>query len=282
MTSAENPTNPDAGHDPMGSPAATGETNPTVEATMTGYGGNTGFGEHEPSSSDSSSADAAKDEGQQVAQKAKEGGTQVAGVAKDEATKVASTASEQAKNLLSQGKSELSEQAGTQKQRLTDGLMSVSAELDSMAENSEQSGPVTDLARQASRRTQDFAGWLEDNEPDAVVGEVKRFAQKRPGTFILVAAGIGLLAGRLTRGLASDGPGESNDSAQDRSAGGDLYRSGGTSPAAATFTEEQAPGSPVQSQAGIGDEMGYPDTTAAASDDQFVSGFTTQDGPGRR
>lgn len=282
MTSPEKATNPDAGHDPMGNPAANGEMNPTAEATMPSSGENTGFGEHEPSSSDSSSADAAKNEGQQVAQKAKEGGTHVAGVAKDEATKVASTASEQAKNLLSQGKSELSEQAGTQKQRLTDGLMSVSAELDSMAENSEQSGPVTDLARQASRRTQNFAGWLEDNEPDAVVGEVKRFAQKRPGTFILVAAGVGLLAGRLTRGLTSDGPSESNDSGQDRSAGGDVYRSGGTSPAAETFTEEQAPGSPVQSQVGIGDEVDHPDTTAAASDDQFVAGRPTQDGLGRR
>lgn len=153
---------------------------------------------------DGTTTDAAKGEGKQVAQEAKEGGQHVAGVAQEEAGKVASSAGDQAKSLLGQGKTELSEQVGTQQQRLAEVVRSLGQELGSMAEGSEQSGPATDLVRQASQRTDGIAGWLEGHEPADALDEVRRFARRRPGTFILMAAGAGLLAGRLTRGLTAD------------------------------------------------------------------------------
>ncbi|RHA44104.1 hypothetical protein D1825_03040, partial [Cellulomonas rhizosphaerae] len=36
---------------------------------------------------------------------------------------------------------------------------------------------------------------------DEALAEVRSFARRRPGTFLLVAAGAGLLVGRLTRAL---------------------------------------------------------------------------------
>ncbi len=270
MTSPENPTDQDAQRDPMptpmGGPATREGTTPSVEGDMLGSGANTGFDDDSHSrDSDPSTADTAKGEGRQVAGEAKEGGQHVAGVAKEEATKVASTVGEQAKSLLSQSRSELSDQAGTQKQRLAEGLKSFSDELDSMAQNSEQSGPATDLARQASQHTQALAGWLQDHEPDAVLDEVKRFAQKRPGTFILVAAGVGLAAGRLTRGLTSDSDDAPNASGQGHPAGGDPYRQDGTQPG---FVDD-----------GVDD----PDTAAGYPDDEdFAVGRPIQDGSGLR
>lgn len=272
MTSPENPTDQNAQREPMPTPMGgpvTGEgTTPTTEAVMLGSEANTGFDDDSHSrDSDPSTADTAKGEGRQVAEEAKQGGQHVAGVAKEEAVKVASTVGDQAKSLLSQGRSELSDQAGTQKQRLAEGLMSLSVELDSMAQNSEQSGPATDLARQAAQRSQDFAGWLEDNEPGAALEEVKRFAQRRPGTFILLAAGVGLLAGRLTRGLTGGSD--------------DAPRAFPEAPAAGPIPPAPVP--PVGTQPGfVDDGVAYPDTAVGYPDEEFAAGHPSQDGPGLR
>ncbi len=296
MTSPENPTDQDPRRDPMPTPMGgpvTGEgVTPTTEGVMLGSDANTGFDNDSHSmDSDPSTADTARGEGRQVAQEAKEGGQHVAGVAKEEAGKVASTVGDQAKSLFSQSRSELSDQAGTQKQRLAEGLRSLSAELDSMTQNSEQSGPATDLTRQASQRTQDFAGWLEDNEPGAALDEVKRFAQRRPGTFILLAAGVGLLAGRLTRGLTGGSDDAPDASGQDHPVGGDPYRQGGTGPVApfpeapapATGPVAPAPVPPVGTQPGfVDDGVDYPDTAVGYPDEEFAAGRPTQDGPGLR
>jgi hypothetical protein len=43
--------------------------------------------------------------------------------------------------------------------------------------------------------------WLDSHGPDEVLDEVRSFARRRPGTFLLIAAGAGVVLGRLTRGL---------------------------------------------------------------------------------
>ena len=53
-----------------------------------------------------------------------------------------------------------------------------------MAHGSEQPGMATDLAQQASERTNAVASWLEEREPGHVVDEITRFARQRPGTFL--------------------------------------------------------------------------------------------------
>ena len=80
-----------------------------------------------------------------------------------------------------------------------------------MAQNSEQQGPATDLVKQAAERTSTVASWLEDREPGNVVDEVTRFARQRPGAFLAIAAGAGLLVGRLGRGLKAANDDDSND-----------------------------------------------------------------------
>ena len=91
-----------------------------------------------------------------------------------------------------------------------------------MAQNSEQQGPATDLVKQAAERTSTVASWLEDREPGHVVDEVTRFARQRPGAFLAIAAGAGLLVGRLGRGLkaANDDDGNNGDIGGNSSARG--------------------------------------------------------------
>jgi hypothetical protein len=63
-----------------------------------------------------------------------------------------------------------------------------------------------DLVRQAADRSASVASWLEGRDPGSLLDEVKTFARQRPGTFLLLAAGAGILAGRLTRSLSEGAP----------------------------------------------------------------------------
>jgi hypothetical protein len=62
---------------------------------------------------------------------------------------------------------------------------------------------ATDLARQAADKARQAAGWLGDRDPGSLLDEVRSFARKKPGTYLALALGAGVLAGRLTRGLTA-------------------------------------------------------------------------------
>lgn len=152
----------------------------------------------------SGKVDAAKHEAADLKDAATGQAKDVLGTAKEEAASVATEAKAQAKDLFAQTQRELSEQAHTQQQRLAGGLRSVSDELDSMAANSEGKGIAGDLVQQVSGRLSAAATWLGDRDPGSVLTEVKRFARRKPGTFILAAAVAGVVVGRLTRALAAN------------------------------------------------------------------------------
>ena len=132
----------------------------------------------------------------------------VAATVKDEASVVLDEAKSQAKDLYAQTQRELTEQASTQQQRAAAGLKAASSELRSMAQNSENPGLATDLVRQLSGRLETAGTWLENRDPRSVLMEVKRYARRRPGTFILGAAVAGVVVGRLTRALAANASAE--------------------------------------------------------------------------
>lgn len=166
----------------------------------------------QPSSTDGSRTDAAreaaretahtaKDQASGVAHSAAQSGQHLAHEAKDQAKGVGREAGRQAKQLLGQGREQLTSEASTQQQKLASSIRSFGQELGSMAESSSEPGMATDLARQASQRLDEVAGFFENREPGELLGEVKRFAQERPGAFLALAAGAGLVAGRLTRGI---------------------------------------------------------------------------------
>ena len=153
-----------------------------------------------------SKTDVAKDEAADVKRQAADSAQTVAETAKTEATNVAAEVKTNAKDLLHQAKSDLTDQAGTQQQKVAEGLRSVSSELHSMASASTEPGVATDLVRQAAERSSAVASWLDGRDPGSLLTEVKSFARQRPGTFLLLAAGAGVLAGRLSRSLSAGAP----------------------------------------------------------------------------
>jgi hypothetical protein len=175
-----------------GTPDQYGNTAPALNVESTG--------------SSDSKKDVAKEEASQVAGQAASAVQGVAQTTKSEAANVAAEAKSSAKDLLGQAKQGLSSQAGTQQQKAAEGIRTISSQLQSMADAPEQQGVASDLIRQAAQRSESVASWLEHKEPGDLLGEVQRFARNRPGTFLLLAAGAGVLAGRLTRGLTSGAP----------------------------------------------------------------------------
>lgn len=180
-----------------------------------------------------STVDVAKEQAAAVRHGAADAGQHVADVAKDQAQSVVAEAGSQTADLLRQARSELTDQANAQQQRVARGLHALGDELQSMAQRSEQPGVATDLARQASSKTHDIASWLDSREPGQLVQELRAFARQRPGTFLLAAAGAGLLAGRLTRGVKDASSTDSSGSAH--GAAGDV-RPNAAGPAAQGLT----------------------------------------------
>jgi hypothetical protein len=130
-------------------------------------------------------------------------GRNMASTARDEATNVVSTAGTQAKNLWGTVTDEVRSQGHTQQSRLAEAVHSVAQELGSMGAKSEQSGPVADLAQQASRRAGEVGHWLENKEPSEVLDDVRSFARRRPAMFLGLCALAGVVVGRLGRGAVS-------------------------------------------------------------------------------
>ncbi|MTD17210.1 hypothetical protein GIS00_25090 [Nakamurella sp. YIM 132087] len=132
---------------------------------------------------------------------------------KEQATQVAGEAKKQIEMLAGQAQSELSAQAQAQQVKVANGLRSLGEQLSAMARGSDQPGTVTELTAQAADRAHDVAGWFEDRDPQGVLDEVRSFARRKPGTFLVAALGAGILAGRFTRGITAD-PAKSSASAE--------------------------------------------------------------------
>jgi hypothetical protein len=154
-----------------------------------------------------------KDQASDLANSSVQAGKHVGDVAREQASGVAAEAGRQGRNLVEQAQGQLHEQAAQGQQRIAQKLLSLSDELRSMSENANQ-GVAVDVAQQASSRVRDAGHWLEKREPRQVVNEVQSFARRRPAMFLMLAAGAGLVAGRLTRGLKDAAADDSTDTAE--------------------------------------------------------------------
>ncbi|MFD6678914.1 hypothetical protein [Micromonospora parva] len=160
-----------------------------------------------------------RDQARQVGSEAAQAGGAVAQTAREQGTEVGREAARQARNLYGEARSQLASQTGEEQRKAAGGLRSLADEMRSMAEQGGQAGPVTELARQAADRVHGVAGWLEERQPGDLITEVRDYARRNPGTFLVGAAVLGVLAGRLTRGISASGDDSGNGSAGYRGAG---------------------------------------------------------------
>ncbi len=147
-----------------------------------------------------------------VGNETKQATKDVAATAGQEAQRVTREAKDQVRQLVGQTRSDLQSQAATQQSRAATGLRELSDQLRTMANSTDQDGMARGLVDDAARRAGDAASWLDQRDPGSILDEVRTFAQRRPGAFLAIAAGVGVVAGRLSRSLIDEARDESSGS----------------------------------------------------------------------
>jgi uncharacterized protein YjbJ (UPF0337 family) len=155
--------------------------------------------------------EAAREEAAHLKDTSGEAVRQVAGTAKDKAADVTSDVRQQTRQMAGQTRQQLIEQAGQQKDKAAESLRSVGDELRGMAEHG-QSGWGAQLAGHGADFSHQAADFLQDHQPGELLDEVRTFARRKPGTFLIGAAIVGVVAGRLTRALAAGDTGTTTGS----------------------------------------------------------------------
>jgi len=158
------------------------------------------------SGSDSGAMSTAQDEAKHLKDTTTQSVSEVAGTAIDQAQQVTADVKDQARKLADDAKSQVQEQATSQRDRAVESLRSFGNELGSLAHSSNEdtsSGLATQLAREGSSYSHQVADFLEQREPGDLLDEVRDFARRRPGTFLVGAAVAGVVVGRLTRGAVA-------------------------------------------------------------------------------
>jgi len=225
-------------------------------------------------------ADIALSHGQEAAEDAKGRAAEVTSHAQDAAHEVAGTAAEQAqnvkeetvrqaRNLVSEASTQLSAQAGTQTQRLTGNLRDLGYELRQMADSG-SGGTASELVYQASDRVHQVAGFLEGREPSEILDDVRAFARRRPGAFLAGAAVLGMIAGRVGRGV--------KDAAEQDSSGMPTRTGSMTASSRATLATSAPPVAPPGESTAAMDDFGtgaYGTGTTGATGTGMGTGVAT-------
>ncbi|WP_375501754.1 hypothetical protein [uncultured Jatrophihabitans sp.] len=159
-----------------------------------------------------------KDKAAESTQAGKEAASDLASTASEQVQNVAGEAQKQARDLVGEARGQVRSQVGDQHRNAVTNLRSLGDELNSMSENG-QGGVATDLVTRAAGQAHGVADWLDGREPEDILEEVRRFARRRPGAFLLGALAAGIVAGRLGRGTvaAHKDNGDSSDSTVDSS-----------------------------------------------------------------
>lgn len=164
------------------------------------------WSDHPPRTADAPpSAQAAREEAANVAGTALDAGHHVARTTADHAREVAAEGTRQAHDVLREGREQLVEQARAGQRQAAQKINAFGDELVEMAGKTKGSGPGSELARRGAEHAHSVGAWLEGREPPDLLEEVRDFARRRPGTFLLGAAVAGAVVGRLTRGVVGRG-----------------------------------------------------------------------------
>lgn len=157
-------------------------------------------------SSSSATTEMARDEVAGVGRSVKQAGSEVAGAATGQVREVAEEAGRQARDLLDEAREQIRDQARSGQQKAAGGLTAIAKQLDGMAEIADkfgEAGITSELVRQVSERMNRVGCWLEQREPENVLDELRNWARRRPGAFLLGAAVAGVVAGRMTGGVVA-------------------------------------------------------------------------------
>ncbi|WP_408895693.1 hypothetical protein ACJ5H2_12355 [Nocardioides sp. R1-1] len=156
----------------------------------------------------------AQEQAREAVGTAKEETQHVAEVARGEAQNVAAEAKSQAAHLLEDARAQIEEQSSTQLDRFAGMLREFGDDLERMVRGEpSQGGPAQELVGEVAEKARALRSQIEGRQPAELLDQVRDFARRRPGTFLLGSLAAGVLAGRLTRGAKTAHDGGSADTA---------------------------------------------------------------------
>jgi hypothetical protein len=125
--------------------------------------------------------------------------SEVRGVASDEARGVVQDAKHHARQVAQESRESLRSEASNQAVRVASTLRDIGGQLQAMADSQTGGGTAVDMSRQLADAATRAADRLETGGVDATLTDLKGFARRRPGLFLVGALGAGFVAGRLLK-----------------------------------------------------------------------------------
>jgi hypothetical protein len=194
-------------NDPQGS----GTVDPTTPSAAVPPASNVGTpARHDvskPNGQDSDETSTAKvvaREASTVASSGVEAAKKVADEASAQVKDVAQQAKAQLTDLVGQTRAEVLQQAQARGEQAARGLRTLSDQIRALSDGRPgEAGPLMSYLDGARERVVGFAETLERRGPQGLLDDVSRFARRKPGAFLLVAATTGFAVGRLVRAGAA-------------------------------------------------------------------------------
>src|SRR5688572_2806062 len=125
---------------------------------------------------------------------------EAASSAKEEAATVARTVQDQVRTIASDVTSEVRSQSEERTRQAAAKLQELSRQMDALlGGRPQEAGPLPGYLRDGQAKVQAFARRLDQRGPQGIVDDAVSFGRRRPGAFLVVAAGLGFAVGRLAR-----------------------------------------------------------------------------------
>jgi hypothetical protein len=169
----------------------------------------------------------------------------VAGTAKDEATNVVDEGRRQAGELYGQFRGQVDEQVHAQRDRVGDSMRTIGQDLSRMSRGEQTEGQAQQLVEELGQRAQQVGDWISQRSGTELAEELRSFARRKPGTFLLGSLALGVLAGRLTRGATAAASGGSGNGSTGHSTAATRTAAGSEPWTSPTAASDPAAGAPV-------------------------------------
>ena len=150
-------------------------------------------------------ATTAKDEAAQVGSVAASAASDVAGTAKQQAGQVAGEAVNQLKSLTDDARNQASQQASNATDKLSTTVRGLAGEMRDLGQGKgDANSTIAGLVQQLADRGEQLADHISAQGPGGLVQDLRSFAARKPGTFLLGALAAGVVTGRLVKGATAD------------------------------------------------------------------------------
>lgn len=170
--------------------------------------------------------------------------SEVGQTAKEHTRQLGDEVARQARDVTGQVRERLTGEAQSQNERLAMTLRHLSGELEMMHKNAPGDSMAAAMVQRLSEGSRQAADYLREHGPEGVLNEVKEYARRKPGTFLLTSAVAGFVVGRIGKGLLTSGNGNGSGTSADYDPGkpsSTTYRSSTAAPQQRSAATPQPP-----------------------------------------